>query len=67
LAARGVGTMVYYPRAVHELPVYAGGRRSLPEAEAAAREVLSLPIWPRIEPAQQERVAAAIWALATPP
>lgn len=60
----GVGTMVYYPIPCHRLPVYrehyAGV--SLPVAEAAAGEVLSLPVWPSIEPRAQERVAEALRA-----
>ena len=60
LAAAGIATMVYYPKALHELPVYAGRFGRFPEAEAATREVLSLPFWPRIPAATQERVAAAI-------
>ncbi len=59
LAADGIGTMIYYPRALNELPVYPAAGR-FPEAERAAREVLSLPIWPRIAPEVQERVAAAV-------
>ncbi len=60
LAAQGIGTMVYYPRALHELPVYAGAGLRLAEAERARAEVLSLPIWPRLGAAVQERVAAAL-------
>lgn len=60
LASRGIGTMVYYPRALHQLPMYQGRRWALPEAEAACREVLSLPIWPRIGAETQERVAVAV-------
>lgn len=62
LDAAGVGTMVYYPIPVHRLPVYAEAYAGveLPMAEAAAAEVLSLPIWPSISPATQERVAAAL-------
>ena len=60
LAGAGIGTMVYYPKALHELPVYAGAKQRFPEAERATREVLSLPIWPRIKPETQERVATAI-------
>jgi dTDP-4-amino-4,6-dideoxygalactose transaminase len=65
LAAAGVGTMVYYPKCVHELPVVPSGGK-FPEAEAAAREVLSLPMWPRIEAAQQERVASALRGVGSP-
>lgn len=60
LAARGVGTMVYYPVPLHELPVYAETRSDLPEAEKAAGEVLSLPVWPRITDEFQFRVATVL-------
>lgn len=64
LDAAGVGTMVYYPIPCHRLPVYrdAYADVTLPVAEAAAEEVLSLPIWPSIEPGVQERVAGALGA-----
>lgn len=62
LRAEGVETMVYYPIPCHRLPAYGDEYRDarLPEAERAAREVLSLPIWPAIEPDTQERVADAL-------
>ncbi|MFW6090197.1 MAG: DegT/DnrJ/EryC1/StrS family aminotransferase, partial [Gemmatimonadota bacterium] len=62
LDADGIGSMVYYPIPCHRLPVYAEAYAdvSLPVAEAAAGEVLSLPIWPAIEAATQERVARAL-------
>jgi dTDP-4-amino-4,6-dideoxygalactose transaminase len=60
LAAAGVSTMVYYPKALHELPLYAGRFGRFPETEAATREVLSLPFWPRIPASDQERVATEI-------
>jgi dTDP-4-amino-4,6-dideoxygalactose transaminase len=45
----GVATMVYYPIPIHRLPVYAGlAVGPLPHAEQAAREVLSLPMWPSL-------------------
>ena len=49
LAERGVGTMVYYPTPVHRLPVYDEPAGCCPLAEAAADEVLSLPIGPKLE------------------
>jgi dTDP-4-amino-4,6-dideoxygalactose transaminase len=61
LAAAGVQTIVYYPTPAHRLPTYAGAG-DFPAAEAASREVLSLPMWPRITPAVQERVAHALRA-----
>ncbi len=44
LADAGIGTMVYYPVPVHRLPVYAWPEGTLPQAEQAAREALSLPM-----------------------
>lgn len=58
----GIGTMVYYPIPIHRLPVYAEAYRDqeLPVAEAAAEQVLSLPIWPAIDVETQKRVVAAL-------
>jgi dTDP-4-amino-4,6-dideoxygalactose transaminase len=63
LAARGIGTSVHYPRALHqqrgfEHLGYPPG--SLPVAERCAAEVLSLPMSPFVTPAQIEEVAAAL-------
>ena len=63
LAERGVGTLVHYPVPVHLQPAYADlGYRpgSLPHTERAAREVLSLPLYPGLTDAQQDRVIEAI-------
>jgi dTDP-4-amino-4,6-dideoxygalactose transaminase len=59
LADAGVETMIYYPRPVHRLPVYQGCGE-FPAAEAASRQVLSLPMWPSITAELQERVAKAV-------
>jgi dTDP-4-amino-4,6-dideoxygalactose transaminase len=49
LAEDGITTMVYYPVPIHRLPVYADAAPvELPCAEQAAREVLSLPMWPAL-------------------
>jgi dTDP-4-amino-4,6-dideoxygalactose transaminase len=56
----GIDTMIYYPVPVHRLPIYADLSEHLPVAEAAASEVLSLPIWPQIEVSTQERVSEAL-------
>ena len=56
----GVSTMVYYPVSVHQLPVYAGQGVSMPVAEHASTEVLSLPIWPQMEREVQVRVVEAV-------
>jgi len=60
LSGQGIGTMVFYPLPLHQLPPYAGWQYSLTEAERAAREVLSIPIWPQITPEIQEQVAVAL-------
>jgi dTDP-4-amino-4,6-dideoxygalactose transaminase len=60
LAREGVGTMVYYPVPLHRLPVYAHMGAALPEAERAAREVLSLPMGPFLTREQAHGVAIAL-------
>ncbi len=63
LNQQGIKTGLHYPLPLHLQPVYkylglAPG--SLPEAEAACREVLSLPMFPKISPQEIEAVAGAI-------
>jgi len=61
LSAEGVQTMVYYPLPLHLQPVYKrAAAKSFPHAERAAREVLSLPMYPELTPTAQDQVIAAI-------
>jgi dTDP-4-amino-4,6-dideoxygalactose transaminase len=64
LRARGIGTNIHYPMPVHLQPAYRGrialDPAGLPESEAAAREVLSLPLYPQLEDAAVARVVAAM-------
>jgi dTDP-4-amino-4,6-dideoxygalactose transaminase len=61
LAAAGVQTRVYYDTALHLSEPYRGRRPpSLPAAEAAAREVLSVPIGPHLGPADADRIECAL-------
>jgi dTDP-4-amino-4,6-dideoxygalactose transaminase len=63
LAERGVASVVYYPVPLHLQPLYSslGGKPGdLRVSERAAREVLSIPLYPELTPAQVERVAQAV-------
>lgn len=63
LHARGIQTGIHYPFPIHLLPAYSdlGYRRGgFPEAEKAAAEVLSLPIFPELSDVQCETVATAV-------
>ncbi|MFN9646390.1 MAG: DegT/DnrJ/EryC1/StrS family aminotransferase [Cyanobacteriota bacterium] len=63
LQEAGVSTIIYYPIPIHRQPAYADlGYRSgsLPHTERLCAEVLSLPIFPELAPAQQEAVVGAL-------
>jgi dTDP-4-amino-4,6-dideoxygalactose transaminase len=63
LEEAGIGCASYYVTPLHLQPAlaYLGYEPgSLPETERAARENLSLPLWPGIEPAAQERVVEVV-------
>jgi len=63
LAAQGIQTGLHYPIPVHLQPAYAdlGYRRGdFPVSELAAQQVLSLPMYPELTPAQMDTVAEAL-------
>ena len=62
LAEAGIGTGVYYPIPVHRQAymVEAAGNFSLPAAEQAAREVLSLPVHPGLSANDLETIALEV-------
>ena len=63
LKKEGIGHAVYYPVPLHRQPCFAhlGYKNgSMPQSERAAREVLSLPIYPELSRAQLDRVVDVI-------
>ena len=63
LQERGIGSMVYYPVALHLQPCFEDlGYRmgSLPITERAMQEVISLPIYPELTDEQQDEVIGAV-------
>jgi len=69
LLEHNIISMVYYPLALHLQPAYTNlgyNPGQLPEAEKASREVLSLPMFPELDPADQEQVAIALKQILSP-
>ena len=67
LGAQGIQTGIHYPIPVHLQPAHADlgyHAGDFPNAEAAAREVLSLPLFPEMSRDQVETVASAVSAAA---
>ena len=65
LRERGVGSSVYYPVPLHlqECFAYLGyGEGDFPESERAAKEVLSIPVYPELTEAQLQHTAETIRA-----
>ena len=63
LKAEGIPTAIYYPKCLHEQPVFASlGYKwgDFPESEKASREVISLPMHPFLAESDQDRVVESI-------
>lgn len=63
LQAEGIQTGIHYPVPVHMQPAYADlgyQAGAFPQSEAAAQQVLSLPMYPELSPQAIELVATAV-------
>lgn len=72
LRARGIGTGIHYPLLIHQQPFYrevadkfriGSNDGTLPAAEAAAEQVLSLPVHPALKEADLITIAQEVLAL----
>lgn len=69
LKEEGIPTAVYYPKCLHEQPVFAPldyKWGDFPASERASREVISLPMHPYLTDDDQDRVVAAVKKHARP-
>jgi len=63
LKAKGIPTAIYYPKCLHEQPVFSDlgyKRGDFPESENASREVLSLPMHPFLTEKDQDKIVEAV-------
>jgi dTDP-4-amino-4,6-dideoxygalactose transaminase len=65
LKKRGIGNSVYYPLPLHMQPCFAYlgyEEGDFPESERAAKEVVSLPVYPELTDSQRDEVISAVRA-----
>ena len=65
LKKRGIGNSVYYPLPLHLQPCFAYlgyEEGDFPESERAAKEVVSLPVYPELTDSQRDEVVSAVRA-----
>jgi len=61
LRERGIGTEIYYPRTLPGQPCFSAENRGpYPGADRAARECLSLPLYPELREEERHEVVAAV-------
>ena len=63
LTDEGIGTGIHYPVPAHLQPAYSDlgyGQGSFPQAEKAAHEVISLPVYPELSREAVSEVASSV-------
>lgn len=66
LQAQGIGALIHYPVPIHLQPAYRDrlpGAHLLPATEAAAAEILSLPLYPELTEVEVRQVGEELQAL----
>ena len=58
----GVSCMIYYPSPQDKLPVYEGMFGEFPISNKLSEQVVSLPIWPELDPETQSRICGILAA-----
>ncbi|HEY1419864.1 MAG TPA: DegT/DnrJ/EryC1/StrS family aminotransferase [Candidatus Dormibacteraeota bacterium] len=69
LKTRGIDSGIHYPIPVHMQEAYSDlgyGKGDFPHSELAAEQVLSLPLYPELRPAQRRRVMTAVQEFGSP-
>ena len=66
LEENDIEAVVYYPRSLHQQPLYQKMEGSFPAAEQACAEVLSLPVHPGLSDADLEAISTAVNGVMTP-
>jgi dTDP-4-amino-4,6-dideoxygalactose transaminase len=64
LAERGIGSEIYYPLGLHQQECFretGRGGETLTVTPALAAEVVSIPCFPEMTPAEREAVLTAVW------
>ena len=62
LKEQGISTQIFYPRPLHRQPAFQQfpvSEEGVPQSERLAHEVLSLPMHPYLDPAEQAQIIAA--------
>ncbi len=63
LSENGIGSGIHYPQAVHQQPAYKDrltGCQGLPVTERLVGRILSLPVYPELQPGEVKRVCETI-------